>query len=116
VTTRDASEPVGDLTPVARLDEVPDPGLLGVATATGERVCLIRCGGELLAVADECPHQAFPLSAGEVHGDGTLECVWHGARFDCRSGDVRRGPATDPLVRYAVRVVDGVVMLGGREP
>ena len=35
--------------------------------------------------------------------DGTIECAWHGARFDRRTGDVRRHPATDPLAVFEVR-------------
>lgn len=31
---------------------------------------------------DRCPHRNAPLSAGRVHGDGTLECGYHGWRFD----------------------------------
>ena len=98
---------------VASLAELPRDGLLAVTTPAGERLCLLRCGGEVTAVRDECPHQAFPLSAGEIRPDGTLECVWHGARFDCRTGAVRSGPATDPLQRYAVRVDGDEILVGG---
>ena len=49
-----------------------------------------------------------------LHGDGTIECAWHGARFDCRSGAVRRPPAIDPLPVYAVRVEQGRVLVGPR--
>jgi nitrite reductase/ring-hydroxylating ferredoxin subunit len=37
------------------------------------------------------------MSDGVLHNDGTIECVWHGARYDCRTGAVRRHPAEWPL-------------------
>ena len=96
---------------VAALDEIPEHGVLGV-DAGGRAVCLVRFAGNVSAFADECTHQAFPLSAGEVHDDGTLECVWHGARFKCLTGEVVRDPATDPLTQFEVRIDAGRVMLG----
>src|SRR5687767_7884322 len=96
---------------VAALDEIPEHGVLGV-DAGGRAVCLVRFANHVSAFADECTHQAFPLSAGEVHDDGTLECVWHGARFACLTGAVVREPAIDPLTRYAVRVEGGRVLVG----
>ena len=100
---------------VAGLDEVPEMGVLGAEGPDGKAICLVRFEGRVTAFADECTHQAFPLSAGEVHEDGTLECVWHGARFECLTGAVRRGPATDPPVRYPVRVEGGRVLVGPAE-
>jgi nitrogen fixation NifU-like protein len=76
----------------ARLDDVPDGGLLGVVVA-GRRVCLARRGDRVSALADRCPHAEFPLSEGELLGDGTVQCAWHGARFDARTGQVVQGPA-----------------------
>lgn len=31
---------------------------------------------------DRCPHRSVPLSEGRMHQDGTLECGYHGWRFD----------------------------------
>ena len=107
-TGRDES----DFVRVATLDDLPAGSLLGVVTPSGERVCLLNDNGVVLAVGDECPHQGFALSSGELIGDGTIECVWHGARFDCRSGEVLRGPAETPLPRYEARVVGSDVLVG----
>lgn len=97
---------------VASLSQLPKGSLLGVTGPAGERVCLVNCDGEIRAVGDECPHQGFALSAGELLPDGEIECVWHGARFDSRSGEPTRGPADSPLERYEVRVEHGGVLLG----
>jgi nitrite reductase/ring-hydroxylating ferredoxin subunit len=104
-----------EFTDVAGLHEVPEMGVLGVEGPGGQSICLVRFEGQVSAFADECTHQAFPLSLGEVRPDGTLECVWHGARFDCLTGAVRRDPATDDLMRYPVRVDEGRIFVGPRE-
>jgi nitrite reductase/ring-hydroxylating ferredoxin subunit len=74
-------------------------------------VCLFNHRGTIGAVQDECTHAAFSLSDGTLLSDGRIECAWHGAQFDCRSGAVMRGPATDPLFRYDVDVRDGFVCI-----
>ena len=104
-----------DFIDVAAVDDVPEMGVLGVDGPDGKAICLVRFGGQVTAFTDECTHQAFPLSAGEVHDDGTLECVWHGARFDCLTGAVRREPATDALTVYPVRVEGDRVLVGPAE-
>lgn len=99
---------------VARVGDVPPGALLGVVTPAGERICLLNDAGVVRAVGDECPHQGFALSSGELVASGTIECVWHGARFDCRSGAVLRGPAEDTLQVYEARVVGDEVFVGPR--
>lgn len=79
------------------------PGQLRVASLpNGTRLCVGRHEEGIFAVKDECPHAEFPLSEGTLYANGELECCWHGARFDCRTGAVLRGPAEDPLVRFEV--------------
>jgi nitrite reductase/ring-hydroxylating ferredoxin subunit len=97
---------------VAALDELSVGTLLGVTLPTGAPVCLYNDRGTIGAVGDVCTHAAFLMSDGVLHADGTLECVWHGARFDCRTGAVRRHPASEPLPVYPVRIEDGRVLVG----
>jgi 3-phenylpropionate/trans-cinnamate dioxygenase ferredoxin subunit len=97
---------------VAKVEEVPDEGTFGVVKATGEPVCLIRHAGHITAVSDNCAHQDFAMSLGDVLPDGTIQCAWHGARFDCASGAVRQGPATEPLPVYSVRIEKGMILVG----
>ena len=100
---------------VADLGDVPDGELVRVARADGEPICLANLGGEILAVSDVCTHQDFPMSSGALLADGTIECAWHGARFDCRTGAVRFPPADEPLPVYDVRVSEGRIYVGPRK-
>jgi nitrite reductase/ring-hydroxylating ferredoxin subunit len=97
---------------VASIAELPEGTLLGVTGASGTGVCLFNDKGRIGAVAELCTHQAFPMSQGTLQPDGTIQCSWHGARFDCATGDVREGPAVDPIRVYETRVRDGEIWVG----
>lgn len=96
----------------ARRDDIDSVTPLALALEGGARICLVRDGNEVYAFADRCPHRDFPLSGDDLVEPCVIECPWHGARFDVRTGAVVRGPATDPLTTYVVRVVDGDVFVG----
>ncbi len=38
--------------------------------------------GDVVAYDDRCAHKRFPLSKGRLMEDGTLECAYHGLRYD----------------------------------
>ena len=97
---------------LASIHEIPEEGVLGTVKADGQRICLIRSHGRVSAVGDNCTHQDFEMSLGDVLADGTIQCAWHGARFDCASGEVRQGPATLPLPVFEVRMDGDRVMVG----
>ena len=111
--TRDEGQ---ELETVADVADVPEGTLLGVRTAAGEEICVFNFRGRIGAVHNVCTHAEFPLSDGRLTNDGTIECVWHGARYSCLTGEVRRGPAIDPVAVYETRVEDGKVRVGGRKP
>ena len=99
---------------VATLADLPPGALLAVTLPDGDRVCLVNYLGDVRALEDNCSHQDFPLSEGELLEDGTIECVWHGARFDCRSGAACVGPARSPVATYDVQIEDGAIHIGAR--
>lgn len=60
-------------------------------------------GGELVAMADECPHRQAALSLGRKEGD-SLRCMYHGMKFDA-SGKCTEIPGQDRIPpRACVRV------------
>ncbi|HVA58851.1 MAG: Rieske (2Fe-2S) protein [Gemmatimonadaceae bacterium] len=103
---------MSDFQPVADLADLPEGGLMAVKNAAGEAVCLANVKGHVSAMVDCCTHAEFPLSDGVIHADGTVECVWHGARFDCATGAACKGPAVDAVMTYDVRVEDGKILVG----
>lgn len=102
----------GGFEPVLRSEQLMEAAPVSVRAPDGESVCLVRIGSETHALRNRCTHQSFPLSEGTVTPDGSIECSWHGARFDCRTGAALRGPATGNVARYDVTVVDGWICVG----
>lgn len=102
--------PPGDgWTRVAATDDVP-PGQIKAVGAKGARIVLANVDGSFYALEDRCSHQDFPLSSGELEGC-ELECAFHGATFDVRTGRATRLPAVRPVRAYDAELVDGEVYL-----
>ena len=99
---------------VARLADLPPGTLLGVTLPDGTPVCLGNDGGRVFALHDRCTHAEFSLSSGELVARGHVECIWHGATFDSRTGAVCRGPATEPVATFVVRIEDDQVFVEAR--
>ena len=99
---------------LADVADLPDGMLLGVVRADGTEICLYNYRGTIGAVGNVCTHAEFLMSDGTLRNDGTVECAWHGARFECRTGRVCRGPAEDPLPVYPVRIDGTRVLVGTR--
>jgi phenylpropionate dioxygenase-like ring-hydroxylating dioxygenase large terminal subunit len=86
----------------------------------GAPIVLFRSPTGLAALADRCPHRLVALSEGQVR-DGTLECPYHGWRFDASGtcvampghlGDLPRCR----IARYAVAEADGAIFLSRGTP
>ncbi len=74
------------------------------------------------ALVDRCPHRNVPLSLGQVQPDGTLQCGYHGWKFD-GTGRCTEVPALDTATSGGasardatsrpVREQDGIVWVWG---
>jgi len=99
---------------LADVADLPDGALLEARRSDGEQGCLLNDGGRIGAVGNVCTHTQFLMSDGTLRNDGMLECAWHGAWFDTRTGRVCRGPAEDPLPVFPVRVEGEHILVGPR--
>jgi 3-phenylpropionate/trans-cinnamate dioxygenase ferredoxin subunit len=95
---------VGEFVKVATLDQLPPGSTLGVELPDGTNVCLANSANEVYAILDRCTHRDFPMSSGSVHGGATIECAWHGARFDMRTGRAIRLPAIKAIKTFEVKI------------
>ena len=76
----------------------------------GLKILLVRDGDAVHAFGAECPHAGAPLAEGAVC-DGRIVCPWHKASFRLQDGALLEPPALDPLVRYAVAIEQGAVLV-----
>ena len=74
--------------------------------ADGTAVMVVRRGGTLYALSNQCSHRGGPLHEGEIT-DTTVTCPWHTSVFDLRDGALIHGPAAYPQPAWDVRVRAG---------
>ncbi len=74
----------------------------------GRSIALFKLGEEFFAIDDTCTHEGGPLSDGNINGD-EIECPWHGACFNIRSGKVTLDPADEDVSTYDVRLSNDVI-------
>lgn len=79
--------------PVAYASELGDAPL--AVTLLGENLVLARLNGKVAALDSRCPHKGTSLALGQVV-DGTIECPYHGWRYD-DGGKCVRVPAREEL-------------------
>jgi 3-phenylpropionate/trans-cinnamate dioxygenase ferredoxin component len=99
---------VDEFVKVARLEDIPAGEPLGVETLDGEKIVLVKVDDAVYAFQDRCSHRDFPLSSGMLDGD-QIECAWHGARFDVKTGKALSLPAIKSVRIYDVKIEDGDV-------
>ena len=99
----------GDVSQPVRLCSVGD---ITVGTArrfdvNGLEICVVRCEDGFHAVADQCSHEDYSLSEGEVDAASCeIECWKHGSLFSLITGEPLTLPATQPIAVYEL-IVDG---------
>jgi 3-phenylpropionate/trans-cinnamate dioxygenase ferredoxin subunit len=73
------------------VDQLGESGVAVVHTPHGD-LAVGLSGEQPFAVSNRCRHLLASLGEGRVAEDGCLECPWHHARYDVRSGRMTRGP------------------------
>jgi len=98
-----------DWTRVASLADCP-PGTLRGVMVGSQPIVLANVDGSVYALEDQCSHQEYPLSDGELDGSDLI-CVHHGARFDACTGRNKGLPAIRPVKSFPAEVRDGEVFV-----
>jgi nitrite reductase/ring-hydroxylating ferredoxin subunit len=73
------------------VDALPASGVVEVETEEHGTLAVGIVRGEPFAVSNVCRHQFGKLGQGQIR-DGCLECPWHRARYDVRTGTMVSGP------------------------
>jgi nitrite reductase (NADH) small subunit len=99
----------GKLVTVGRVGDVPEGRGATVELDGGKELALYNVGGEFFCVENFCPHKGAPLADGTLCGH-TVECDWHGWRFDVRSGSCLNRP-DEAVETYEVVIEDGWIKI-----
>lgn len=86
----------------------------------GRPIVLFRAAGTVTALLDACPHRSAPLSGGRVV-QATIECPYHGWRFDVHGRCILIPGLIGPTLRAAVPTfaaveADGLVFVSLGSP
>lgn len=98
-----------DFVRVARLEEIPEGGMMS-ARVGDEEVVVYNVGGTLFASRDGCTHQNHPLSKGALRGK-YIRCSLHGWEFDVTTGEYQGDPQIHVRC-FPVKVENGEVWVG----
>ncbi|MHB8244524.1 MAG: Rieske (2Fe-2S) protein [Acidimicrobiales bacterium] len=78
----------------------------------GQAIALARCDDGFHALVDNCSHEDYPLSEGEVFPDlCEIECLRHGSTFSLIDGEPQSLPATTAVPVLNVSVESGEVFV-----
>lgn len=96
-----------EFTPITAIANIPEKGF--ACFRVGDTTVLIcRFRDELFALENQCSHAHSTFDEGRMRGY-RLMCPLHGGTFDIRDGSATGAPATQPILSFPVRVVDGMV-------
>ncbi|MFO0926433.1 MAG: Rieske (2Fe-2S) protein [Gemmataceae bacterium] len=108
-----AGEAMGEFKKVCRLSDLAEGE--GKTVVFGEKeVALFRCGDQVHAIDDLCPHMGASLAGGAVEGN-VVTCPWHAWRFRFTDGVWADNPRIK-ITTYSVRVVGDDVEVGPPVP
>ena len=98
----------GQLITVGRLEDVPTGRSATVELPNKTELALFNINNEFYAIENFCPHKGAPLADGHLCNH-TVECDWHGWRFDVRTGEcLTNGGAVET---YEVVIEDGWIKI-----
>lgn len=75
-----------------------------------QRIVLGKTEDGYVAFDDRCTHKGGSLAGGMMMC-GTVQCPWHGSQFDCKTGNVKSGPAKAKIKTYTIDERDGKVYI-----
>jgi len=91
----------------ARKNEIPDQSAKCVEVED-KTIAIFNLGGEFYAIDNTCTHRGGPLDEGDIIGE-EVECPWHCAKFNIKTGEVTSEPAEENVTKYNVRVQGEVI-------
>ena len=76
----------------------------------GKRILVINLEGVYHALDGICTHEYAELDKSFLLGE-TLKCHLHLSEFDVVTGEVHTAPASEPLRKYVVKIVDSTIFV-----
>ena len=97
-------------TRVAAVADVP-PGWVLKVRVDSRELAIANCDGAITAMDNACTHAGGPLGDNRLKDGCFVECPWHNAVYDARTGEAVRGPARKGVKTYPVAVEGGEIFV-----
>lgn len=92
--------------PIAEASQIPTGG--GKIFAEQKVVVTQPKEGEFKAFSAVCTHRGCTV---DTVADDLIQCPCHGSKYSIATGEVKAGPAPQPLAAYPARVENGKVVI-----
>ena len=93
---------MADFVKVAKTSDIPR-GEVRSFVVDNELIAICHVNGSFYAIKDKCTHMEYPLSDGELDGE-TITCIYHGAKFNVKTGEVLAMPAYEPVETFQLKI------------
>lgn len=93
---------------IASLEEIKDKKLVRVDNDL--EILLVRIKDSVFAVENRCSHDEKTLSDGKII-EKTIECRYHGAKFDLETGKALKMPAVTPINIFKTKIENGKIFV-----
>ena len=94
----------------AHTDEIPI-GKMKAVKVGYDNIVICHTEEGFFAVSDECSHDSAPISSGTMNRQGHIICPRHGARFDCRTGEVKAPPAVVGIDCFELKIENNEIFV-----
>jgi nitrite reductase/ring-hydroxylating ferredoxin subunit len=79
-----------------------------------KQIALFRVDGSVYAVDNRCPHEGYPLAAGQISNGCVLTCNWHNWKFRLDTGECLIGG--DDVRSYPTKIEAGHAWVNVADP
>ena len=74
-----------------------------LVSVNGKRAMIVKIGKNFHCIGAVCTHKGGPLNEGFIE-DNTVQCPWHGGKFNLETGKVESPPPTEDVPAYKVEI------------
>lgn len=96
---------------VGAVNDVQDLEILRVTPEGLPPIAIYRLGDLFFATDDTCSHGDASLAEGFLCEDYSVECPYHGGKFDIRDGNPITLPCTEAIRTYPVVAREGTLYI-----
>ena len=101
---------MGQFYKVANTNDIP-LGKMKTVEVDYDQIVICHTEDGFFALEDVCSHDSAPISDGTVNRNGHIVCPRHGAKFDCKTGNVTAPPAVVGIETFQLKIEENEIYI-----